>query len=600
MIATMTPLSIEIRPRGDDRYKSISTLYWKDLPGFAIITGKNGAGKSQLLEVMASHLAGAPLPGYHNRQPPLDVTISGTRYEPDEIGYLPSGGRFSGGTPSSIANLRNLRQQTLQQARQGIAVHDITTAIKTRKIHKRFGGKNVHQMSERELSDILHDDFEFAIDDIDVTAGITHVFVAYRLKALEAIELGHPGIDRGGTPLGPAPWQIVNESLATAGFPYEVISPQQSTLLEDYTLRLKDRVNGAEIAAIDLSSGEKVLLQLVLWLFIARKDGLFPKLLLLDEPDAHLHPSMTTQFLDVISEVLVNRYGVRVIMTTHSPSTVALAPEGSVFQMERGVAEIAPVSVRADIISVLTAGLVTVSRATKFCVVEDQDDIEFYETVRDILMDHGPSRDPKALRPSPSLAFIAASIGEKATKVAGGCTVVPKLVAKFDTDALAATIFGIIDRDASNVSSGRIHVIGRYSFENYLLDPLVLFALLLEENQAPPVPGVNISAGNEHLLRFESETGLQAIVDVVSAKMTAINSSLQVVPTTVVRYTQGQNVQVPGWVINHRGHDLLPIAQQAFGGPKIVNPPRLIKAVRRCRLIPEELASLLATIQSRT
>lgn len=82
--------------------------------------------------------------------------------------------------------------------------------------------------------------------------------------------------------------------------------------------------------------------------------------------DAHLHPSMTVQFLDVISEVLVRKHGVRVIMTTHSPSTVALAPEGAIFQMERGGAEILPVADRAAIISILTAGLVTVSRATRW------------------------------------------------------------------------------------------------------------------------------------------------------------------------------------------------------------------------------------------
>jgi ABC-type ATPase involved in cell division len=155
--------------------------------------------------------------------------------------------------------------------------------------------------------------------------------VAHRLKLAEALERGTPGYDEDGESLGPAPWDVVNETLRVSSFPYEVISPIKTKLLDHYALRLKDRQTGIEIAALDLSSGEKVLLQLVLWLYTAGKVGHFPKLLLLDEPDAHLHPSMTTQFLDVISEVLVNRYGVRVIMTTHSPSTVALAPEGTVF-----------------------------------------------------------------------------------------------------------------------------------------------------------------------------------------------------------------------------------------------------------------------------
>ena len=120
-------------------------------------------------------------------------------------------------------------------------------------------------------------------------------------------------------------------------------------------------------------------------------------MLLLDEPDAHLHPSMTTQFLDVISEVLVGKHGVRVIMTTHSPSTVALAPEGSLFELERGAKTVKKVTNRQDVISILTAGLITVSRSTKFCFVADEKDVEFYEAIRDLLTDYGPSQDPAVL-----------------------------------------------------------------------------------------------------------------------------------------------------------------------------------------------------------
>src|SRR6201999_232657 len=118
--------------------------------------------------------------------------------------------------------------------------------------------------------------------------------------------------------------------LVAAGFPYRVIPPMETPIMEHYSLRLRDRHDPNRIVpAIDLSSGEKVLLQLVLWLFTAGKEGVFPKLLILDEPDAHLHPSMTQQFLDVISDVLVSKHGVREIISTHSPSTVALAPDGS-------------------------------------------------------------------------------------------------------------------------------------------------------------------------------------------------------------------------------------------------------------------------------
>jgi energy-coupling factor transporter ATP-binding protein EcfA2 len=321
-------MSIDMIPHVGGRYKTISTLSWADIPGFAILTGRNGSGKTQLLELLAYHFSGARPPGMQFNSPlPVEVRVSGQTYQPEEIAYVPSAGRFSGGAPSSLATLQQTRQQALQHAQQQAQnqrnnQNDIYGLIRGRRLLKRLGGHQPNQINQETLEKV-HFDSDFASDDIDITAGLAHVFVAHRLKMAEALERDTPGYDEDGKPLGPSPWDVVNETLLVASFPYEVVSPQKTKLLDQYALRLKDRQSGVEIAALDLSSGEKVLLQLVLWLYTAGKGGLFPKLLLLDEPDAHLHPSMTTQFLDVISEVLVNRHGVRVIMTTHSPSTVA-------------------------------------------------------------------------------------------------------------------------------------------------------------------------------------------------------------------------------------------------------------------------------------
>lgn len=597
MSASITPVSFDIVPRNGGRYKSIATLSWVDIPSFAILTGKNGSGKTQILEILAYHFCGA-LPQELGQSPlPVEVRVAGVVYEPGEIAYVPSGGRFSGGPPVSLQTMVQFRQQALQQARNVYGQrHDIPSVVKAHRIRSRLGGKAPPQHGDQKRFEELLNDADFVADDIDITEGLAHVFMAHRFKLIQAHERQTPGIDKDGKSLGPAPWDVLNEALVAAGFPYKVISPLGTDLLGQYELRLKDHSSGVEIAARDLSSGEKVLLQVVLWLFSASKQGHFPKLLLLDEPDAHLHPSMTTQFLDVISEVLVNRHGVRVIMTTHSPSTVALAPEGAVFQLERGASKVAKVVQRSDIISVLTAGLVTVSRTTKFCFVEDEDDVAFYTAVYEILMDHGPSRDPNALLPAPSMAFIPASVGSGKAKISGGCTIVSKWVEKLDAEPLDRTFFGIVDKDAANVSSGRIRVLGRYSFENYLLDPLTLYCVLLEEGTAPSIPGVQVSFGSEHLLRQQPNDSLQAIVDNITAKMVATEPNLATTGTAQVIYTVGRQVAVPSWVIDHRGHDLLPIAQRAFG-PRVVTPPRLIKALKRGRLLPVELATLLATIQ---
>jgi len=306
---------------------------------------------------------------------------------------------------------------------------------------------------------------------------------------------------------------------------------------------------------------------------------------------------MTVQFLDVIADVLVKKYGVRVIMTTHSPSTVALAPEGSIFQMERGGKEVKKVERRDDVLAVLTSGLVTVSKASKFCFVEDEDDVSFYDVVRDILTDYGPSKDPFSLRPSPSLAFIAASVGQGYQKLSGGSSIAIKWVEKLDADPLRSTFLGLIDKDRGNRSTDRIKVIGRYSFENYLLDPANIFGLLLESGKAPVVEGLSASPGDEHLLRTQSNGILQAIVDTIASLMEATEPTLKGGLNVSVTYTRGQKITLPSWVLDYRGHDLLQVAQRAFGGVKLINRPRLLNTLRRVRLIPFELAAVLAELQ---
>lgn len=437
------------------------------------------------------------------------------------------------------------------------------------------------------------------LDETDVTSGLTHVFLAYRLRTAEALEGGTPLADVAKV-LGPAPWDVLNETFQAADFPYRVASPVGTKLLDPYEIFLEDTSSKQRLRPIDLSSGEKVLLGLVLWLYNSQHHGRFPRLFLLDEPDAHLHPSMTRHLLGVIKEVLVERHGVRTILTTHSPSTVALAPPDAVFEMSRAKPRIRRSRSPADTIGLLTAGLVTVSSSTRYVLVEDEYDVKFYSTIRDILTDYGPSRDPRAIKPAPTIVFLPASTRTSKAKVAGGKSVVEGWVNKFDQPPLDNLVRGVIDRDTDNTATPRIAVLGRYSVENYLLDPFVVFALLLAERCTFTVPGVAITAGDEHRIRSLDVSRLQAIVSAIAnpvEHLLAHQANPNTSPRTV-KFTNGKRVQYPAWMLDHRGHDLMPAYQSAFGGPGVVNPPRLEQSLRRTRLIPSELADIFNDFQA--
>jgi predicted ATPase len=62
---------------------------------------------------------------------------------------------------------------------------------------------------------------------------------------------------------------------------------------------------------------------------------MLPRALLLDEIDASLHPSMIRTLLNAVQTAFVDK-GSKVIVATHSPTTVALTPASSLYFVEAG------------------------------------------------------------------------------------------------------------------------------------------------------------------------------------------------------------------------------------------------------------------------
>lgn len=159
---------------------------------------------------------------------------------------------------------------------------------------------------------------------------------------------------------GPPPWEVMNQILKTiSGLKYQILSPSGLDESELYQLRLISTVDEKiTIGFSDLSSGEKTMLALFGLMFSSSFDGGFPRLMLLDEVDASLHPSMIRSLLTVLKDVLTPN-GVKTILVTHSPTTVALAPEDALFEMQRiGPDRLRRIG-RSEALSLLTEGFAT-------------------------------------------------------------------------------------------------------------------------------------------------------------------------------------------------------------------------------------------------
>jgi hypothetical protein len=267
--------------------------------------------------------------------------------------------------------------------------------------------------------------------------------------------------------------------------------------------------------------------------------------------------------------------------------------------MSRTQPRIVKATSNAHSVGLLTAGLVTVSRGSRFVFVEDEDDVEFYRVIHDVLTDSGPSKDRMAIDSIPSVVFLAASIKGGSKPQSGGKDSVIRWVGKLDQSPLDEIFRGVIDLDAGNIAPPRVFVIGRYSIENYLLDPIVVFGLLLSFGIEPKVAGLNISSGDEHQLRSMPAAKLQLIVDEVHRIVAPTLSNVTPADSVLrdVAFTTGMVLQYPAWMLDRQGHGLFPVYQAAFGGPKVVSPPALRKMWRRVRVVPVELANLLRVLQ---
>ncbi len=327
---------------------------------------------------------------------------------------------------------------------------------------------------------------------------------------------------------------------------YHINSPANSHRDAPFQLKLVNNQSDIEIEFADLSSGEKVLMSLTLALYNANFDIDFPEVLLMDEPDASLHPSMSKQFLDVIQKIFVNEKQMKVVITTHSPSTVALSPEQSIFVVNKTGTRIEKVG-KDKALRILTSGVPSFSinyENRRQVFVESKYDVDFYEKVYEKL--RGKLEDEI------SLNFISSGV-----EGSGSCSQVKEIVNKLRNFG-NKSVFGIIDWDSANKASEYIKVVGegkRYSIENYIFNPVLISALLFRERIISRQDlGLK---NNESYADFKnlSVSELQFVADFLITKLEETLSPIDTIKETS-RYINGIELSLPRWYLIHQVHNL--------------------------------------------
>lgn len=600
-------------------HKSIRFLPVIELPDFVVLTGINGAGKSHLLEAIESGLIQIDDIEFNKQTRPVrrfdwmnlipqdtgafaayQITQERSNFwneisqhinefrpqlleelrqlnragfdklKPREIvGITPEDLIKTGSTPEQANELVQAIQNIASSASQNVANRFTQNDPSTRGrlISLLQSNTNVPLVAFEESD--FYDYFPRSWQPVDMfQQSFGRLFAGYQQNWLNnrirfvANSEGEPVsfltdiefLNKYGEP----PWEFVNSVLETANLDFRINQPPR---YEDrpYEPILTDQVTGSEVKFNDLSSGERILMSFALCLYYAgdaRQMVNYPRVLLFDEIDAPLHPSMTQSLLRTIQEVLVNKHGIKVILTTHSPSTVALSNEDSLYVMHKTDERRIQKTTKDRALAILTTGVPTISinyENRRQVFVESKYDVTFYEMVYEKLRDK--------LVPEISINFISSGVSGQ-----GSCEQVKEIVNTL-TRYGNHSIYGIIDWDTRNTGNEFVKVLGkdrRYSIENYIFDPILLVAFLLREKFIDRTQ-LSLEEGVRYtdFSNFENAK-LQSVADFIvnQTRLKVRNSSDDY--SLEIEYVCGRKINLPLWFLRIQGHELESIIKELF------------------------------------
>ncbi|MGE6387390.1 AAA family ATPase [Pseudomonas sp. NPDC078416] len=476
-------------------------------PGITVVTGKNGSGKTRLLELI------------ENRSELLEGTLRVYAKRFSQESLSPSFGDIN-----QAASLQTRQDESINAFLADPFSYSLPPAPGRRMQNAQGIGHEgirriclaIMESTEKAPSEITGDDFRaywiepngefFGSQDLaklfntyikrkhDIQYACFEAFLRSDEHELTRSSLAGLHSD------AKAPWELLNEVLdRVLGGKFYFAPPDESLRVFNQRARLFER-GGGELSVASLSSGEKTLMWLALTIFNSQcfedSSSLVPKLLLLDEPDAFLHPHMVVKLYETL-DILVEQFRIYVLIVTHSPTTVALAP-GKIFQLQDGKL----LSQDKDsAISGLLDGVTQISvdpENRRQVFVESVKDAEIYQLLFSVIAGSHFLVDAKI-----SLSFIPAGrktedellkncvfkiFGEqssdqvelfiKMVNGGGDCSQVSTYVKALSE---SKTVRGIVDWDRRHTTRPKGVVVSAqdyaYTIENLLLDPICILQM---------------------------------------------------------------------------------------------------------------------------
>ena len=421
-------------------YLSIEQLNEFELPDFAVLIGRNGVGKTQILDAIArkdiSVIGSVDFNiekyDFNSFQPnsggqanweqiilfdstvqkffsPNDgstalVEVARKIYEVKTLEYASDFSmlnEFDQITHEYFAKDLNAKVTSLirgincgdyiNEIREKV-IRPATTNVSTRMGRKesvssnllplamKISGKLPHLLSEEDFLNAAN------YEGGTIANRLSEVFTIYKLEQYlwahresEIIEKSIKELLLEYRERNPAPWLKLRDHLESLRgifdsnelFNFEFTDPENKRINYSsyqncqFQAEFRNLHTGKIYPLENLSSGEKILMSLCLATFNRNMGRHQPNLILLDELDAVLHPSMIKAYIYCLKEFMVKN-GTRVIIATHSATTVSMLEEGEIFRVEREGKTINVVKIsKSNAVSELSEGLATIDNGLR-------------------------------------------------------------------------------------------------------------------------------------------------------------------------------------------------------------------------------------------
>lgn len=567
-----------------------------------VLTGRNGCGKTRFLESIKNNTSLAEING--EKLSPQEITLVGQAHLTPNFGGPYHDAQFQSKITATLqmydrvknnldAPLSQNDARNYERMQEGSipyeSLHKLCNSI-SRKL-----GKQASELTHDEIKIYFEDHLHSVLGFQNLSAICNQYMQRRRLNRVNRYFTLH---EHENLPyltdqqfvkiFGNEPWVVINDIItSTFDGKFYFSIPDEKSQSYTFNATLIQRDTGQPVTAHVLSSGEKTLLWLALTLFNSQyydpSTITVPKLLLLDEPDAFLHPKMVVKMYKVL-EMFSECFSVKIIITTHSPTTVALSPENSTFMVcDNKIHSITKDEGIAELLDGITQ--ISINPENRRQVfVESQYDADVYQAIFSKLVHSSALVDSKI-----SLNFVSSGpkmpeqqIIEKAKKIlninddailkefveavngVGNCVqVIGQVAALKQSDN--ETVRGIIDWDLKNRPLHHIAVLApdyAYSIENITLDPICI-VLLLHTSNPDLYKMVDLCGQDINWLEcLNNDVHLQELVDRFIYKILGRENKKD----AQLSYVSGKNLLTDREYLRMNGHDLETVIKNKYQG----------------------------------